>query len=70
MLLKQSGRLEEALDSLQLAEATLRPDDRRHEIEDPLRRIQLLRIEVLHGLARHDEAQALAEQLTTVSEPA
>lgn len=70
VLLKQSGRLEEALDSLQLAESTLQPEDRRQEIEDPLRRIQLLRIEVLHGLLRHDEAQALAEQLATVSESA
>ncbi len=63
VLLYQMGRLEDSIEALQQAERTLRPEDRQHELEDPLRRIELLRLQVLHGLGRHDEANALAEKL-------
>lgn len=63
VLLYQLGRLDEALAALGRAQSTLRPDDRAHEPEDPQRRIDLLRLQVLHGLGRHDEANALAAKL-------
>jgi tetratricopeptide (TPR) repeat protein len=63
VLLYQLGRLDDALSALARAEATLRPADRQSEPEDPLRRIELLRLQVLHGLGRHDEANALAAKL-------
>ena len=64
VLLFQRGRLDEALEALQFAESTLRPEDRSLELEDPLRRIQTLRMATLRSLQRHDEAEALAEQLS------
>ena len=63
VLLYQLGRLDDALSALARAEATLRPADRQSEPEDPQRRIELLRLQVLHGLGRHDEANALAAKL-------
>ncbi len=63
VLLYQMGRLDDALAALRQAESTLRPEDRQHELEDPLRRIELLKLQVLHGLGRHDEASAIAEKL-------
>jgi tetratricopeptide (TPR) repeat protein len=66
VVLTKLGRLEEALAAVTLAESTLRPEDRSQEPDDPLDRLQRLRIEVLRGLGRNDEAQVLAEKLAAV----
>jgi len=66
VVLTKLGRHEEALAALQLAESSLRPEDRSQEPDDPLGRLQQLRIEALRGLGRNDEAQVLADRLAAV----
>lgn len=63
VVLTRLGRHEEVLAALQLAESSLRPEDRSQEPDDPLGRLQRLRIDALRGLGRNDEAQVLVEQL-------
>jgi tetratricopeptide (TPR) repeat protein len=63
VILSQLGRLDDALSALSLAEASLRPDDRRWESEDPLARILQLQLEVLTALGRSADAAALREAM-------
>ena len=63
VILAKRGQLDDALSSLRLAESSLRPDDRRLESDDPLRRILRLQVDVLTALGRGEEAEALRQAM-------